>query len=64
MKRRAFLVVLGAVPGVGIHTETLDGRFIVTVESTAGSSAGDGLLKLHNLEGVSAVALVAHYENV
>ena len=63
-RRDSLRRALGAVPGVGIHTETLDGRFIVTVESTAGSSAGDGLLKPHNLEGVSAVALVAHYENV
>jgi hypothetical protein len=34
------------------------------VEGTAGATAGDGLLALHNLEGVSAAALIAHYEDV
>ena len=63
-RRESLRRTLGGVPGVEIHTETADGRFIVTVESTAAASAGDGLLALHNLEGVSAVALVAHYENV
>ena len=55
---------LRSQPGVEIHAETPDGRFVVTVESTAHATAGDGLLALHNLEGVSAAALVAHYEDV
>lgn len=55
---------LSGVPGVEIHAETPDGRFVVTVEGTAHATAGDNLLALHNLEGVSAAALVAHYENV
>ena len=54
---------LARMPGVEIHAEA-DGRFVVTVESTAHATAGDGLLALHNLEGVSAVGLVSHYENV
>jgi nitrate reductase NapD len=55
---------LGRLPGVEIHGETPDGRFVVSVEGTAGATAGDGLLALHNLEGVSAAALIAHYEDV
>lgn len=51
-----------ALPGVEIHAETPDGRFIVTVESTGRSSAGDTLLALHRLEAVLAAALVSHYE--
>jgi nitrate reductase NapD len=51
-----------ALPGVEIHAEAPDGRFIVTVESTGRSSAGDTLLALHGLQDVLAVALVSHYE--
>ena len=50
------------LPGVEIHSETPDGRFIVTVESTPRSGAGDTLLKLHGLDGVLAAALISHYE--
>ena len=52
------------LPGVEVHAETPDGRFIVTVESTPGATAGDTLLELHRLEGVLAASLVSHYENV
>jgi nitrate reductase NapD len=51
-----------ALPGVEIHAETPDGRFIVTVESTGQASAGDTLLALHRLDAVLAAALVSHYE--
>ena len=50
------------LPGVEIHGETRDGRFIVTIESTGKASAGDTLLALHRLEDVLAAALVSHYE--
>jgi nitrate reductase NapD len=53
---------LAAMPGVEVHAETEDGRFIVTVEGTAGASAGDTLLALHRIEDVLAAALVSHYE--
>lgn len=52
------------LPGVEIHADTPDGRFIVSVESTAHASAGDTLLRLHSLDGVLAAALIAHYEDV
>ena len=53
---------LAATPGVEVHAETKDGRFVVTVEDTAGASAGDTLLALHRIEDVLAAALVSHYE--
>lgn len=53
---------LAAMPGVEIHAETLDGRFVVTVEDSAHASAGDTLLALHRIEEVLAAALVSHYE--
>lgn len=53
---------LVGLPGVEIHAETPDGRFIVTVEDSARASAGDTLLALHRIEEVLAAALVSHYE--
>ena len=53
---------LAALAGVEIHAQTPDGRFIVTVESTASATAGDILLELHRIEDVLAVALVSSYE--
>ena len=53
---------LAALPGVEIHAETLDGRFIVSVEDTGMATAGDTLIALHRLEGVVAATLVSHYE--
>lgn len=50
------------LPGVEIHAETANGRFIVTVEDSARASAGDTLLALHGLDGVLAATLVSHYE--
>ena len=54
---------LASLPGVEIHAETPDGRFIVTVEGTATASAGDILIGIHNLQGVLAAAMVSHYDN-
>jgi periplasmic nitrate reductase NapD len=59
-RERLRAAMLG-LPGVEIHGETRDGRFIVTIESTGGASAGDTLLALHRLEDVLAAALVSHY---
>lgn len=53
---------LAGLPGVEIHAETPDGRFIVTVEDSAHASAGDTLLALHRIDDVMAAALVSHYE--
>ena len=53
---------LARMPGVEIHAETPDGGFVVTVEDSAGVSAGDTLLALHRVEDLLAAALVSHYE--
>lgn len=53
---------LMAMPGVEVHAQTPDGRFIVTVEDTQEATAGDTLLALHRIDDVLAAALVSHYE--
>jgi periplasmic nitrate reductase NapD len=60
-RERLRAAMLG-LPGVEIHGETRDGRFVVSIESTGEASAGDTLLALHRLEDVLAAALVSHYE--
>jgi len=55
-------VQLARLPGLEIHAETPDGRFIITVEDTADANAGETLLALHRIEDVLAAALVSHYE--
>jgi periplasmic nitrate reductase NapD len=59
-RERLRAAMLG-LPGVEIHGETRDGRFVVTIESTGEATAGDTLLALHRLEDVLAAALVSHY---
>jgi nitrate reductase NapD len=54
---------LEALPGVEIHAETPDGRFIVTVEDTPGSSAADTVMRLHSMRGVLAAAMVYQYSD-
>ena len=52
---------LERMPGVEIHAETADGRFIVTAEDTAGVNAADTVVQLHRLEGVLSAAMVSQY---
>jgi nitrate reductase NapD len=52
---------LERMPGVEIHAATAEGRFIVTIEDTAGVSAADTVVQLHRLEGVLGAALVSQY---
>jgi nitrate reductase NapD len=54
---------LQALPGVEIHAETPDGRFVVTVEDTPGATAADGVMALHRLDGVLAAAMVYQYSD-
>lgn len=61
-RRQGLRSQLARLPGVEIHAETPEGKFVVTVEGTLGSSAGDVLLALHRLDDVLAVALVSRYE--
>jgi len=52
---------LAALAGVQIHTETDDGRFIITVEDVPGVSAADTVMRVHQLEGVRFAAMVYQY---
>ncbi len=57
-QRDAVHARLLGMPGVEIHAETADGRFIVTVEDTADARASDTVVQLHRLDGVVAAAMV------
>ncbi|HXF65319.1 MAG TPA: chaperone NapD [Burkholderiales bacterium] len=52
---------LRALPGVEIHAETADGRFVVTVEDAPEAAAADTIVALHRLEGVLSAAMVYQY---
>lgn len=52
---------LGATPGVQIHADCDDGRFVLTIEDTPGRSAAEALLKLHDVDGVINASLVYRY---
>jgi periplasmic nitrate reductase NapD len=53
---------LANLPGVEIHAEAPEGRFIVTVEDTGTTSAGDTIIEIHRIEEVLTAALVSQYE--
>ena len=54
---------LAGLPGVEIHKETDDGRFIVTVEDASGASSADTMMRLHRLDGVLFAAMVYQYSD-
>src|SRR5262245_20349938 len=54
---------LSALPGIEIHTETGDGRFIITVEDTPQVTAADTIMRLHRLEGVLSAIMVYQYND-
>ena len=54
---------LMALPGVEIHNQTGDGRFIVTVEDVPGATAADTVMQLHRLDGVLFAAMVYQYSD-
>ena len=56
-------ISLGALPGVEIHRQTDDGRFIVTVEDVPGASVADTVMQLHRLDGVLFAAMVYQYSD-
>jgi nitrate reductase NapD len=56
-------VQVGVLPGVQIHGETPDGRFIVTVEDVPGASVADTVMQLHRLDGVLSAAMVYQYSD-
>jgi nitrate reductase NapD len=54
---------LSGLPGVEIHAETGEGRFVVTVEDVPGASTADTVVRLHQLEGVQFAAMVYQYSD-
>jgi len=57
-RREAVHGQLKALPGVEIHAETGDGRFLVTVEDAGGARASDTIVALHRIEGVLSAAMI------
>ncbi|NVO25339.1 chaperone NapD [Donghicola mangrovi] len=47
-------------PGVEIHAETEDGRFVVTVEDTDTARASETIMALHQVPGVVSLSLTYH----
>ena len=54
---------LSSLPGVEIHAESGDGRFVITVEDSTGQRAADTIVRLHQLEGVHYAAMVYQYSD-
>ena len=54
---------LAGLPGIEIHQQTDDGRFIVTVEDVPGASVADTVMQMHRLEGVLFAAMVYQYSD-
>lgn len=54
---------LRALPGVEIHHEGDDGRFIVTIEDGRGASVADTVMQLHRLDGVLSAAMVYQFSS-
>ncbi len=54
---------LRALPGLEIHHEGNDGRFVVTIEDGHGVSVADTVMQLHRLDGVLSAAMVYQYSD-
>jgi len=52
---------IAALPGVEIHAESADGRFVITVEDTRVTAAADVVVGLHRLDGVLSAAMVYQF---
>ena len=55
--------LLRALPGVEIHHEGDDGRFIVTIEDGHGAAVADTVMQLHRLDGILSAAMVYQYSD-
>lgn len=52
-------------PGVEVHAEAENGRFVVVVEDTSDRLASEIILDLHQIPGVISLALTYHhFENL
>lgn len=54
---------LRALPGLEIHHEGADGRFIVTIEDGHSVPVADTVMQLHRLDGVLSAAMVYQYSD-
>jgi nitrate reductase NapD len=52
---------LAHIPGVQVHGENDEGKIVVTVEDGEGYRVEDSITRLHEVDGVMAVALVYEY---
>ncbi|CUH46907.1 chaperone NapD [Ruegeria atlantica] len=53
--------VMKGTPGVEIHAETEDGRFVVVVEDTPTRLASETIMDLHQIPGVISLTLTYHH---
>ena len=60
-KRAGVRTRVAAMPGVQIHADCDDGRFVITLEDTPGRSTAEALLELQALDGVIHAAPVYSY---
>ncbi|WP_171128590.1 MULTISPECIES: chaperone NapD [unclassified Ruegeria] len=52
---------MDTTPGVEVHAEAEDGRFVVVVEDTEDRLASETIMDLHHIPGVVALALTYHH---
>lgn len=55
---------LAALPGVATHSSGANGRLIVTLEADDARAASDLYGRLHDIEGVVAVTLAYHLDEM
>lgn len=59
-KHTTVRATLEELPGVELHHETPDGRFIVTVEDEADVSCDTTIMNLQRMPGIAAATLAYH----
>ncbi|MGZ8156740.1 MAG: chaperone NapD [Burkholderiales bacterium] len=60
-KLAAVRAALAAMPGVEIHADANNGRFVLTLESTPEATADVLFAQLEAIDGVVNTSLVYHY---
>lgn len=53
--------VMKDTPGVEVHAETEDGRFVIVVEDTPSRLASEIIMDLHQIPGVISLTLTYHH---
>ena len=53
--------VMNEIPGVEVHAQTDEGRFVVVVEDTPARLASEIIMDLHQIPGVLSVTLTYHH---